>query len=52
MFPTVFVVPDAIEIYDAQIKGIPISHFAPKSRAGKAYERIAKNIIEMTNAKK
>ena len=52
MFPSVFVVPEAIEIYDAQKNGIPISHFAPKSRAGKAYERIAKNIIEMTNAKK
>lgn len=52
MFPSVFVVPDAIEIYDAQKKGIPISHFAPKSRAGKAYENIAKSIIEKTNAKK
>ncbi|HHT9138193.1 MAG TPA: ParA family protein [Candidatus Wunengus sp. YC60] len=45
LFPTVFVVPEAIEIYDAQKKGTPISHFAPKSRAGKAYEKIAKNIM-------
>ncbi|HHT9122910.1 MAG TPA: ParA family protein [Candidatus Wunengus sp. YC63] len=50
LFPTVFVVPEAIEIYDAQKKGTPISHFAPKSRAGKAYEKIAKNI--MINTKK
>lgn len=52
MFPSVFTVPEAIEIYDAQKKGIPISHFAPKSRAGKAYQKIARNIIEKTNAKK
>ncbi len=51
MFPTVFVVPEAIEIYDAQKKGTPISHFAPKSKAGKAYEKIAKNIIEKTSDK-
>lgn len=51
MFPSVFVVPEAIEIYDAQKKGIPISHFAPKSRAGKAYEKIAKNIMVNTKTK-
>ncbi len=51
MFPSVFTVPEAIEIYDAQKKGIPISHFAPKSKAGKAYESIAKSIIEKSNTK-
>lgn len=51
MFPSVFTVPEAIEIYDAQKKGTPISHFAPKSRAGKAYEKICKSIIEKTNTK-
>ena len=45
LFPSVFIVPEAVEIYDAQKKGIPISHFAPKSRAGKAYEKIAKGIM-------
>lgn len=45
MFPSVFIVPEAIEIYDAQKKGIPISHFAPKSKAGKSYEKIAKSIM-------
>ena len=52
MFPTVFTVPEAIEIYDAQKKGIPISHFAPKSRAGKAYEKIAQSIVGKTHDKK
>lgn len=51
MFPSVFVVPEAIEIYDAQKKGIPISHFAPKSRAGKSYEKIAKSIMVNTKTK-
>lgn len=51
MFTTVFTVPEAIEIYDAQKKGVPISHFAPKSRAGKSYEKIARNIIKNTKNK-
>lgn len=51
LFPAVFTVPDAVEIYEAQKKGIPISHFAPKSRVGKAYQKIAKSIMEKTNTK-
>ncbi len=46
MFPTVFTVPESIEVYEAQKKGIPISHYAPKSKAGKAYEKIARSITE------
>lgn len=44
MFHPVFVVPAAEEIYHTQKKGIPISHYAPQSGAGKAYEKIAKSI--------
>jgi len=44
MFPTVFIVPDSIEIFQAQREGVPLSHYAPKSRAGKAYEKIARSI--------
>ena len=51
MFPAVFVVPEAVEIYDAQKKGVPISHYAPRSRVGKAYASIAKSIMEKTHAK-
>jgi chromosome partitioning protein len=46
MFQTVFVVPESREIYEAQKKGIPISHFAPGSRCGKAYEKIVKSIVD------
>lgn len=46
MFQTVFVVPESEEIYGAQKKGIPISHYAPESRIGKAYENIVQSIIE------
>ena len=46
MFGTVFIVPEAREIYEAQREGIPISNYAPGSRAGKAYEKIARNIEE------
>lgn len=51
MFPSVFTVPEAIEIYDAQKKGTPISHFASKSKAGKSYEKIAKSIMVNTKTK-
>lgn len=44
MFDTVFIVPQAREIYEAQQQGLPISHYAPRSRVGKAYEGIALNI--------
>ena len=44
MFETVFVVPDSIEIYETQRKGVPISHYAPRSRVGRAYAEITKSI--------
>jgi chromosome partitioning protein len=44
VFQTVFIVPDSREIYEAQREGIPISHYAPGSRIGEAYERITKGI--------
>jgi len=43
-FHTVFVVPNATEIYEAQREGLPISHYAPGSRIGRAYEEIARSI--------
>ena len=44
MFHPVFVVPAAEEIYQTQKRGVPISHYAPQSGVGKAYEKIAKSI--------
>jgi chromosome partitioning protein len=44
MFQTVFIVPESTEIYEAQREGIPISHYAPGSRVGGAYEEIARSI--------
>jgi len=35
MSDTVFVAPDSVEIYQAQRQGVPISHYAPRSSAGK-----------------
>ena len=51
MFHTVFVVPESVEIYRAQRQGIPISHYAPRSRVGKAYAEIAKSISLHGNQK-
>ena len=52
IFHTVYVVPDSTEeIYRAQKEGNPISHYAPQSRVGKAYERIARRISMNPNQK-
>ena len=38
-------VPEAREIYEAQKRGLPISHYAPKSKVGRAYEGIARQLV-------
>lgn len=43
-FNLVYTVPYSREIYEAQRAGLPISHFAPDSPAGKAYSGIAEVI--------
>jgi len=51
MFETVFVVPNSVEIYETQRQGVPISHYAPRSRVGRAYAEITKSISNNTNQK-
>ncbi len=51
MFDTVFIVPDSIEIYETQRQGVPISHYAPGSRVGRAYAEITKGISNNTEKK-
>jgi len=51
MFGTVFIVPDSVEIYETQRQGVPISHYSPGSRAGRAYAEIAKSICINNNHK-
>lgn len=48
MFDEVYIVPEGIEAYGSQKKGVPISHHAPGSSMGRAYEDIAKGIILKT----
>ena len=52
MFHTVFVVPYSVEIYQAQREGIPVSHSAPESSAGKAYAKIAESLSTNAHHKK
>jgi len=40
----IFTIPFSRKVYKAQMKGVPISHYAPESAAGKAYEKIANHI--------
>jgi len=51
MFDTVFVIPDSVEIYETQRQGVPISHYAPKSKVGRAYAGITKSISTNTENK-
>jgi len=47
IFGKVFSIPYSIEIYGSHLKGIPISHYAPKCKAGLSYEKIANEILSM-----
>jgi len=51
MFQTVFIVPESGEIYKGQREGILISHYAPESKVGKAYARIAESVSTNVNQK-
>ncbi len=45
-FPVVFTVPFSPSVYEAQKRGLPLSHFAPESDAGKAYRTIADEVMK------
>jgi chromosome partitioning protein len=44
-FKTVFAVPYSPDIYEAQKRGMPISHFAPESAAAQCYKNIADEVM-------
>lgn len=41
----IFLIPYSRKIYKAQLKGMPISHYAPHSIVGLVYQKIAKKIL-------
>jgi chromosome partitioning protein len=47
-FPSVYTVPFSPAVYEAQKRGLPISHFAPDSPAGIAYKTIADEVMRWT----
>lgn len=47
-FPAVYTVPYSPLVYEAQKRGLPISHFAPESSAGLAYKIIADEVMRWT----
>jgi chromosome partitioning protein len=47
-FPGVYTVPFSPAVYEAQKRGLPISHFAPDSPAGIAYKTIADEVMKWT----
>jgi chromosome partitioning protein len=48
LFPSVYTVPFSPAVYEAQKRGMPISHFAPDSPAGIAYKSIADEVMKWT----
>jgi len=46
MFRTVYTVPYSPLVYEAQKRGLPISHFASDSSAGIAYKTVAEDVME------
>lgn len=49
LFDTIFTIPDSTQIYLAQQRGVPVSHYAPNSKVGKAYARIAEYVSSNIN---
>jgi chromosome partitioning protein len=45
-FPSVYTVPYSPAVFEAQQRGMPISHFAPESSAGVAYKAIADEVMK------
>jgi len=48
----VFMIPYSDHIYESQIKGIPISHYKPRSKVAKAYKKVADEYLDPTKEKK
>ncbi|MFH1824004.1 MAG: hypothetical protein ABH873_02100 [Candidatus Firestonebacteria bacterium] len=44
----IFTVPFSRKIYESQMQGLPISHYAPHANIGKVYERITKELLNYT----
>jgi len=40
-----FTIPFSRKVFESQVKGMPISHFAPFSNVGRVYKKIAKEIL-------
>jgi hypothetical protein len=38
-FGSVYTVPYGVEVYEAQLKGVPILHYKPKCKPGIAYKK-------------
>ena len=43
---SIFTIPFSRDIYKAQMKGKPISHYAPYGEVGRVYRRVAKEIVD------
>ena len=44
LFDSVYAVPYGVEVYEAQLKGVPLSHYKPNCKAGVVYKEIAEEV--------
>ena len=45
-----YAVPYSEDIFETHVRGLPISHFKPRSRVGRAYKEVALNILKAHDA--
>jgi chromosome partitioning protein len=50
-FDSVYTVPYGVEVYEAQLKGVPLSHYKPNCKAGVAYKKIAEEVMRYKDGK-
>ena len=51
VFDSIFTVPYSLDVYAAQVKGVPLSHYKPKCKAGIAYKQIAEEVMRSNYGK-
>ncbi|MCK4824592.1 ParA family protein [bacterium] len=47
IFKKAFSIPHSVEIFEAHRNGLPISHYAPRCKAGLVYQKIAEEVMRL-----
>lgn len=44
--PKILTIPYSSKVFKSQVKGVPISHYAPFSAVGRAYKKVSKEVVK------